>query len=89
MTIADILPLNKIIQMLREWTACDIWAMISFGLISKEVWRMKKEYENQTGWRKIRENQIASEVSQTDAMKHMTDEIVGLKMLVTKYLIKE
>ena len=92
-------PVNKAVEtakLLGGLDSCTIWALIAGGLIAKEVWTTRKEIEikkqeqeTQKGWQDIRNRQIASETAQTEVMKHMTEEIVGMKMLITKYLIKE
>lgn len=68
---------------------CTLWALIAMGLLIYEWWRARKEFESQTEWRNIREKQIASEVAQTEVMKGMIQELSSMKMMLTKYLLKE
>lgn len=85
-------PVNKAVasaHLLSGMDSCSIWALIAMMLIAYVAWIKRMDYKNNDAWRLIREKQIASEAAQTEVMKHMTDEIVGMKMLITKYLLKE
>lgn len=79
----------------------EIWALIAALLFMLIIWSKwqeirisKQEQKNQEGWRDIRNNQIASEVAQTEVLKQVIQEninlrmeIAGLKTIVTTYLI--
>lgn len=85
-------PIPKIIEnahSLAELNSGDIWALMSILLFGYIYWTKKQEIQSSKGWQEIREKQIASEAAQTEVMKRMTEEIVSMKMLITKYLIKE
>lgn len=83
---------NKIVgsaKVLSGLDSASIWALITALLVIYFIWTRKKEVENAKEWRLIREKQIASEVAQTEVLKQMTTEIVSLKMMITKFLLKE
>lgn len=71
-------------KQLAEVDTCTLWALISLGLILRQVWRDKKEFESQEGWRGIRNQQIASETAQTEVMRQLVSEVSSMKMLLAK-----
>jgi hypothetical protein len=85
-------PIDKLIESahsLAGLNSGDIWALMSVLLFGYIYWTKKQEILSNKGWQDIREKQIASEAAQTEVMKRLTEEIVALKMIITKFLIKE
>ena len=85
-------PVNQAVQsakLLSGLDSCTIYALISFLSLGYIAWSKKKEMDNNQGWQDIRNKQIASEVSQTEVMKQLVTEVANMKMMLTKYLIKD
>lgn len=70
-------------------TPAAIWAFVALILMAYVWWSKKRELESNKEWQKIRNDQIASETSQTEVLKQVVNELVNMKMLITKYLLKE
>lgn len=85
-------PVNRAVEsahLLAGLDSCSIWALLSLILVGYIGWDRNKQFKNNEAWRIIREGQIASEATQTKVLERLTEEIVGLKMLITKFLVKE
>lgn len=85
-------PITKLIDSahsLAGLNSGDIWALMSVILFGYIYWTKKQEIISNKGWQEIREKQIASEAAQTEVLKRLTEEVVSLKMIITKFLIKE
>lgn len=67
----------------------DIWALIAALLFAFVVWSKYYEIKNNKEWQGIRNNQIGSEVAQTEVLKQLVIEMQNLKMMLVKFLIKE
>lgn len=85
-------PVNQGIEAsnsLAGMSSCAIWAGLSLLEFLLICWALRKHFKSNDDWRKIREQQIASEAAQTEVLKRQTEEIVSLKMIITKFLVKE
>lgn len=85
-------PLNQTVgfaRVLSGLDSCTIWALIAFCSLLYIWWDRNKQFKINDAWRLIREQQIASEAAQTEVLKRQTEEIVSMKMLITKFLVKE
>lgn len=85
-------PVNTAVasaKLLGGLDSCTIWALFSLCLIGERAWKERKDIENNDKWRLIREGQIASEVAQTEVLRRQTEEIVGMKLMLTKLTVKE
>lgn len=69
--------------------SCTIWAMLALSCLVYIFWSKREELKNSEAWRGIRERQLISDAADTEVLRHLTEEVVAVKMLITKYLIKE
>lgn len=78
-----------VLNILAALSAGAIWALVASALFAYLCWSKKEQIQSDKGWKEIREKQIVSETAQTEVLRRQTEEIVGFKMILTKYLIKE
>jgi len=85
-------PLEKIIKgahNLAGLSSCDIWALSTLGLATYIGWDKRDRMKKEEAWLSIRTQQLEEEGKKIAVMDKMADELAGLKMIVTKYLIEK
>lgn len=76
-------------KLLGGLDSCTIWALLSLCLIAYVAWKTKRELDNNEKWRLIREKQIEGEAAQTEVLRQLTSQFLEMKMLLTKFIVKE
>lgn len=85
-------PVNQGIETansMAEMSSCAIWAALALFMFLYLVWKTRSEIITSGKWRVIREQQIASETAQTEVLRRQTEEIVSMKMMLTKLTTRE
>lgn len=80
--------IDKIIEAAQKLGGLTPAAIFALGNVLQGAYIYKTLKEGEA-WRGIREKQIASETMQSEVLKQLITEVAGLKMMFTKYLLKE
>lgn len=90
--IAGFESTDKIIGTAKMFAGLDpttIWALLAISLFAYVVWKTKQEIKSDEAWRGVQERRLQGDAVDAELLRRLTEEVLAMKLMITKFLIKE